>query len=34
VIFLIVIIASNARFASSPPAWSASSNVRGVICHE
>ena len=33
-IFCISIIASNARFASSPPAASASVNTRGVICQE
>src|SRR5436190_2274955 len=33
-IFLIVIIASNARLASSPPAAIASVSTRGVICHE
>lgn len=33
-IFLISIIASNARFASSPPAARASTNTRGVICQE
>ena len=33
-IFLIVIMASKARFASSPPAASASMSVRGVICQE
>src|SRR3954453_12343416 len=33
-IFLIVIIASNARLASSPPAAMASVSTRGVICHE
>jgi hypothetical protein len=32
-IFFIPIIASNARFASSPPAASASVSARGVICH-
>jgi hypothetical protein len=33
-IFFIGIIASKARFASSPPAASASVSVRGVICQE
>ena len=33
-IFPIVIIASNARLASSPPAAIASVSTRGVICHE
>src|SRR6185437_1480970 len=33
-IFFISIIASNARFASSPPAASASVSTRGVICQE
>src|SRR5262249_60974840 len=33
-IFFIPIIASNARFASSPPAASASVSTRGVICQE
>jgi hypothetical protein len=33
-IFFIGIIASNARFASSPPAASASISARGVICHD
>jgi hypothetical protein len=33
-IFCIVIMASNARFASSPPAASASVSARGVICQE
>ena len=33
-IFLIDIIASNARFACSPPAVSASIRVRGVICQD
>jgi hypothetical protein len=33
-IFFMVIIASNARFASSPPAAIASVSTRGVICHE
>ena len=33
-IFFIRIIASNARFASSPPAASASVRTRGVICQE
>src|SRR5690606_3248404 len=33
-IFPISIMASNARFASAPPAASASVRTRGVICHE
>src|SRR5258707_473682 len=33
-IFFIVIIASKACFASSPPAASASVSARGVICQE
>jgi len=33
-IFLMPIIASNARFASSPPSASASVITRGVICQE
>ena len=33
-IFFMPIIASNARFASSPPAAIASVSVRGVICQE
>jgi ABC-type branched-subunit amino acid transport system permease subunit len=33
-IFFIPIIASNARFASSPPAASASVSTRGAICQE
>src|SRR4051812_16741159 len=33
-IFLMPIIASNARFASSPPVASASVSTRGVICQE
>src|ERR1017187_7384574 len=33
-IFFIVIIASKARFASTPPAASASVSARGVICQE
>src|SRR5437879_1123304 len=33
-ILFIVIIDSKARFASPPPAASASVNARGVICHE
>lgn len=33
-IFIIVIIASKARFASLPPAAIASVSVRGVICHD
>jgi hypothetical protein len=33
-IFLIDIIASKARVASSPPAASASVSTRGVICQE
>jgi hypothetical protein len=33
-IFFIVIIASKARFASLPPAASASVSARGVICQE
>src|SRR5712664_3184451 len=33
-IFFIPIIASKARFASSPPAASASVSTRGVICQE
>jgi hypothetical protein len=33
-IFLIGIIASKARLASSPPAASASVKTRGVICHD
>ena len=33
-IFVIVIIASKARFASPPPAASASVSARGVICQE
>ena len=33
-IFFMPIIASNARFASSPPAASASVSTRGVICQE
>ncbi len=33
-IFLMPIMASNARFASSPPAASASVSTRGVICQE
>jgi hypothetical protein len=33
-IFFISIIASKARFASSPPAASASVSTRGVICQE
>jgi hypothetical protein len=33
-IFFIGIIASKARFASPPPAASASVSARGVICHE
>jgi hypothetical protein len=33
-IFFIGIIASKARFASPPPAASASVNARGVICQE
>ena len=32
--FFIVIIASKARFASRPPAASASVSARGVICQE
>jgi len=32
--FFIGIIASNARFASAPPAASASVSTRGVICQE
>lgn len=33
-IFLICIIASNARFASPPPRASASVSTRGVICQD
>jgi hypothetical protein len=33
-IFVIGIIASNARLASAPPAASASMSTRGVICQE
>jgi hypothetical protein len=33
-IFVIDIMASKARFASSPPAAIASISTRGVICHE
>src|SRR6266702_8369285 len=33
-IFLMPIMASNARLASSPPAASASIRTRGVICQE
>src|SRR5258708_28653213 len=33
-IFFMPIIASNARFASSPPAASASVKTRGVICQD
>src|SRR6266704_253720 len=33
-IFFMPIMASNARFASAPPAASASVNTRGVICQE
>lgn len=33
-IFFMSIIASNARFASSQPAASASVSVRGVICQD
>ena len=33
-IFFMPIIASNARFASSPPTASASVRTRGVICQE
>src|SRR4029077_17727045 len=33
-IFFMPIIASNARFASSPPAASALVSMRGVICQE
>ena len=33
-IFFIFIMASNARFASAPPAASASVSTRGVICQE
>jgi len=33
-IFCIFIMASKARFASAPPAASASLSVRGVICQE
>jgi hypothetical protein len=33
-IFFIGIIALKARFASPPPAASASLSARGVICHE
>jgi len=33
-IFFIVIIAAKARFASAPPAASASVRTRGVICHD
>ncbi len=33
-IFFMGIIASNARFASSPPAVIASTSTRGVICHD
>ena len=33
-IFLMSIIASNARLASSPPAAIASVSTRGVICQE
>src|SRR5581483_4499697 len=33
-IFFMVIIASNARLASSPPAAIASISTRGVICHD
>ena len=33
-IFRIVIIASNARFATSPPFAIASVRTRGVICHD
>ena len=33
-IFFIVIIASKARFASAPPAASASVSARGVICQD
>ena len=33
-IFFMPIIASNARFASSPPAASASVSTRGVICQD
>ncbi len=33
-IFVMVIMASNARLASSPPAASASVRTRGVICQE
>ena len=33
-IFLMVIIASNARFATSPPWAIASVRTRGVICHD
>jgi len=33
-IFFIGIIASKARFASPPPAASASVSARGVICQE
>ena len=33
-IFLIVIIAEKARFASAPPAANASVSARGVIYHD
>lgn len=33
-IFVMDIMASKARFASAPPAASASVSARGVICHE
>src|SRR5690606_17823247 len=33
-IFVMVIMASNARLASAPPAASASVSTRGVICQE
>ena len=33
-IFVMVIIVSNARLASSPPAAIASVSTRGVICHD
>jgi hypothetical protein len=33
-IFVIVIIASKARFASPPPAANASVSARGVICQQ
>jgi hypothetical protein len=33
-IFVMVIMAAKARFASPPPAANASTKARGVICHE